>query len=300
MVSAADSCRKVEATGGFEPPNRGFADLRVKPLHHVAPDGLPSSPGCPSRIRTSVLGSKVRCPTARRRGSGGASDDIGDRGAKKWSGRRDSNPRPSPWQGDALPTEPLPLVPRPPIGGAESQIRTGDTAIFSRVLYQLSYLGPIVDQALATGRRARNDTTGPLRGSTAQGPSGGGWRRPVSSRGGLGKPTPCPAGCTGCRGPTEMTSPPARPASADPEADRAEFEPPPTVSDQKAGGPRPARPEDAHAAAPECLRPQPERGSAARHTRHGQDAAPRPTRLGRDYPAGTAAASSSPRRSPWS
>ena len=32
--------------------------------------------------------------------------------------------------------------------GAESQIRTGDTAIFSRVLYQLSYLGPV-------GRRAR-------------------------------------------------------------------------------------------------------------------------------------------------
>ncbi len=27
------------------------------------------------------------------------------------------------------------------LGGAESQIRTGDTAIFSRVLYQLSYLG---------------------------------------------------------------------------------------------------------------------------------------------------------------
>jgi hypothetical protein len=28
--------------------------------------------------------------------------------------------------------------------GAESQSRTGDTAIFSRVLYQLSYLGPAV------------------------------------------------------------------------------------------------------------------------------------------------------------
>ena len=27
------------------------------------------------------------------------------------------------------------------MGGAESQNRTGDTAIFSRVLYQLSYLG---------------------------------------------------------------------------------------------------------------------------------------------------------------
>jgi hypothetical protein len=31
----------------------------------------------------------------------------------------------------------------PAICGAESQDRTGDTAIFSRVLYQLSYLGPI-------------------------------------------------------------------------------------------------------------------------------------------------------------
>ena len=32
---------------------------------------------------------------------------------------------------------------RTPDDGAESQIRTGDTAIFSRVLYQLSYLGPV-------------------------------------------------------------------------------------------------------------------------------------------------------------
>src|SRR5262245_54955619 len=63
--------------------------------------------------------------------------------AKKWSGRRDSNPRPSPWQGDALQTEPLPLggCARRDVG-AERQSRTGDTAIFSRVLYQLSYLGP--------------------------------------------------------------------------------------------------------------------------------------------------------------
>ena len=67
---------------------------------------------------------------------------------RKWSGRRDSNPRPSPWQGDALPTEPLPLeAPTTRSGGAESQDRTGDTAIFSRVLYQLSYLGPMANQA---------------------------------------------------------------------------------------------------------------------------------------------------------
>ena len=68
----------------------------------------PCSVGCPSRIRTSVHGSKVRCPTTRRRGSGPAGRPADCR-AGKWSGRRDSNPRPSPWQGDALPTEPLPL-----------------------------------------------------------------------------------------------------------------------------------------------------------------------------------------------
>jgi hypothetical protein len=39
------------------------------------------------------------------------------------------------------------------LGGAESQDRTGDTAIFSRVLYQLSYLGPMANQALVTRRR---------------------------------------------------------------------------------------------------------------------------------------------------
>jgi hypothetical protein len=67
--------------------------------------------GCPSRIRTSVHGSKVRCPTTRRRGSSGSFLESipGTPRARKWSGRRDSNPRPSPWQGDALPTEPLPL-----------------------------------------------------------------------------------------------------------------------------------------------------------------------------------------------
>src|ERR671931_938379 len=101
------------------------------------------------------------------------------RRAKKWSGRRDSNPRPSPWQGDALPTEPLPLdVATTRAGGAESQNRTGDTAIFSRVLYQLSYLGPMANR-LAARRRAEDyhapstpfnvaDAGSPTRAATAR------------------------------------------------------------------------------------------------------------------------------------
>ena len=48
---------------------------------------------------------------------------------------------------------------RPPMGGAESQDRTGDTAIFSRVLYQLSYLGPMANQARSPAGGAE-DTTG--------------------------------------------------------------------------------------------------------------------------------------------
>jgi hypothetical protein len=149
--------------------NRGFADLRVEPLHHVArvaPVTLSTGRkefGCPSRIRTSANGSKVRCPTARRRGSGAGSDT---RDGEEWSGRRDSNPRPSPWQGDALPTEPLPLDDRPGCG-AESQIRTGDTAIFSRVLYQLSYLGPVPGPR--GGPSARRRIARPLNGRQPHG-----------------------------------------------------------------------------------------------------------------------------------
>ncbi len=84
-------CPKMEATSGFEPLDRGFADPRL--------NLLATSPN-------------------------------------KWSGRRDSNPRPSPWQGDALPLRHFRSLP-----GAEGQDRTDDTAIFSRVLYRLSYLG---------------------------------------------------------------------------------------------------------------------------------------------------------------
>jgi hypothetical protein len=69
---------------------------------------------------------------------------LGHDAIKNQSGRWDSNPRPSPWQGDVLPLnytrESWPFL---QAESAESQNRTDDTAIFSRVLYQLSYLGQL-------------------------------------------------------------------------------------------------------------------------------------------------------------
>ena len=53
----------------------------------------------------------------------------------KWSGKRDSNSRPSPWQGDALPLSYF------RINGASGQNRTVDTRIFSPLLYRLSSRG---------------------------------------------------------------------------------------------------------------------------------------------------------------
>ena len=52
-----------------------------------------------------------------------------------WSGRRDLNPRPQPWQGCALPLSYF----RKKKDGGGTQSRTGDTGIFSPLLYQLSY-----------------------------------------------------------------------------------------------------------------------------------------------------------------
>ena len=149
----------MEATSGFEPLNRGFADL---PLNHLGTSPRRCRSGVPAWLpledfeprltdpKSAVLPLDEGAPA----GLGSLSLAGGRPGpdrslrTRKWSGRRDSNPRPSPWQGDALPTEPLPLgMSTTGSGGAESQDRTGDTAIFSRVLYQLSYLGPMANQA---------------------------------------------------------------------------------------------------------------------------------------------------------
>ena len=53
-----------------------------------------------------------------------------------WSGRRDSNSRRSPWQGDALPLSHSRIY-----YGASGWNRTADTGIFSPLLYRLSYRG---------------------------------------------------------------------------------------------------------------------------------------------------------------
>ena len=65
--------------------------------------------------------------------------------------------------------------------GAESQIRTGDTAIFSRVLYQLSYLGPMANQARSPVGGGE-DTTGLRPPSNPEGRVGRRQPRSLSAR----------------------------------------------------------------------------------------------------------------------
>ena len=61
-----------------------------------------------------------------------------------WSGLRGSNSLPPPWQGGALPDELRPQI------GASGQNRTGDTRIFSPLLYQLSYRGILRKRVVET------------------------------------------------------------------------------------------------------------------------------------------------------
>ena len=72
----------LEATPGFEPGVKAL-QASALPLGHVA------------ILASCLIKSWLVSQPARLR---------------QWSGQRDSNPRPSPWQGDALPAEPCPHV----------------------------------------------------------------------------------------------------------------------------------------------------------------------------------------------
>ena len=78
-----------------------------------------------------------------------------DLSASAWSGRGDSNPRPLPWQGSALPLSYSRSQFGVALAGAEGQNRTDDTSIFSAVLYQLSYLGQRPASSNSTRRAFR-------------------------------------------------------------------------------------------------------------------------------------------------
>ena len=125
---------------------RGFAD---RSLNHSG-TSPPLAAGCPARIRTSVHGSKVRCPTTRRRGIGNRPHASTALPAEHESGAEDGTRTRDPHLGKVMLYQLShfrPLVHRfypnaaTARDGAEGQNRTDDTRLFRAVLYQLSYLG---------------------------------------------------------------------------------------------------------------------------------------------------------------
>src|SRR5204862_1114921 len=81
--------------GGFEPPSNGFADRRLN--HLATPPFRAVMTLATPQIVPWPIGARGKLPVRRRR-------PRSARGRlKDWSGKRDLNPRPQPWQGCALP-----------------------------------------------------------------------------------------------------------------------------------------------------------------------------------------------------
>ena len=98
----------LEAAAGIEPANSGFADHRLShlamPPRSACRACTPDPPGLVAPGTLPGWGEPLYVTT-----------QAGRRPARVghfWSGRPDSNRRPSPWQGGALPTELLPLSQR--------------------------------------------------------------------------------------------------------------------------------------------------------------------------------------------
>jgi hypothetical protein len=133
----------------FSPLSRGgtqrpcWAHHKKDSIHTGSSLFLLPNDGGPKKIRTSDLTiiSRALSPT--------------ELWAHLWSGRRDSNPRPSPWQGDALPLSHFRLsrmtaaddtiscflsAATSDMCGGDKRIRTADPLLARQVLYQLSYI----------------------------------------------------------------------------------------------------------------------------------------------------------------
>ncbi len=91
-----------------------------------------------------------------------------------WSGRRGSNPRPSPWQGDALPTEPLP---QPNRNSTKLVLacQPRATAISVQLFYALTLLRLSLGDAINSVEGKRSTILGLGNWDAEHGAAGPGW-----------------------------------------------------------------------------------------------------------------------------